>query len=84
MLWKVFSLNKVGDIDADGRCQVDFHVEDNIINTLRKSGPLDPNKGFHQLSPIDRLSRVFPTAPIDEHLHTIVQPPDLGQFCAYW
>jgi hypothetical protein len=55
MLWKVLSLDEVGDIDTDGRCQVDFPIEDEIIITLRNSGPLDPDKGFHQLSPMEEL-----------------------------
>jgi hypothetical protein len=77
-LWKVLCLDQVGDIYADGRCQVDFPINDEVINMLRNSGPLDPDKGFYQLSPIDKLSRVFPTDPIDEHLHIIVQSP--GEF----
>jgi len=79
MLWKVLCLDQVGDIYADGRCQVDFPVEDEIINTLRKSGPLNPDKGFHELSPVDRLSEVFSDAPSRKHLHILVQTREFPQ-----
>jgi hypothetical protein len=47
---------------------------------LRKLAPLDPDKGFHELWPIDKLSMIFPTDSIDGHLHIIVHPPVLGEF----
>ncbi len=80
MLWKVLSLGEVGDIDANRRWQVDFPINDEVINMLRKSAPLDPDKGFHELWPIDKLSMIFPTDSIDGHLHIIVHPPVLGEF----
>jgi hypothetical protein len=79
-LWKVLGLDEVRDIDADRRWQVDFPINNEVISMLRKSGPLDPDKGFHELSLVDRLSKVFPTDPIEGHLHIIVQPPVLGEF----
>ena len=79
-LWKVLSLDEVRDIDADRRWQVDFPINDEVINMLRNSGPLDPDKGFHELSPVDTLSEVFSDAPSRKHLHIIVQPPVLGEF----
>ena len=81
-LWKVLGLDEVRDIDADRRWQVDFPINNEVISMLRKSGPLDPDKGFHELSPVDRLSKVFPTDPIEGHLHIIVQTREFPQLRA--
>jgi len=79
MLWKVLSLDQVGDIDADRRWQVDFPINNEVINMLRNSGPLDPDKGFHELSPVDRLSEVFSDAPSRKHLHILMQTREFPQ-----
>jgi hypothetical protein len=68
MLWKVLSLNQVRDIDADRRWQVDFPIDDEVINILQNSEPLDHSEGLHELSPVDELERIFLTDPIDGHI----------------
>jgi hypothetical protein len=40
MLWKVLSLDQVGDIDADRRWQVNFSINDEVINMRDLSTPI--------------------------------------------
>ena len=64
-------------IDAPECYKVNFPVDAKIADVLRDFRPLhDPDKkDVRQLSPVERLSKVFLTDPIDEHLHIIVQHP---------